>query len=89
MGRGGGFSSHRSAPRSSRSMSSGGRSTSHSSLRSGPSLVCVGRDSDYVVDERARNIFLNYADAYYTDVSLSGEEYFAKVFRVSADSIVE
>ena len=49
----------------------------------------TGQEADYVIDERARNLFLNNADAYYTDLSLSDEEYFAKVFRVSADSIMD
>lgn len=49
----------------------------------------TGRSADSVIDADARDIFLNNADRYYTDSSLSDEEYFAKVFKNSADSIMK
>ena len=41
------------------------------------------------MDREAREIFLNNADSYYTDTSLSDEEYFAKIFRESANNIMK
>lgn len=50
--------------------------------------IYTGVSADSVIDEDAREIFLNNADRYYTDSSLSDEEFFAKVFRNSADTIM-
>lgn len=52
-------------------------------------FLYTGRSANSVVDADARGIFLNNADWYYTDSSLSDEEYFASVFRTSADTIME
>lgn len=51
--------------------------------------IYTGIAADSVIDEDAREIFLNNADRYYTDSSLSDEEFFAKVFRASADTIMK
>ncbi|MGN0658003.1 MAG: hypothetical protein ACI4LA_00215 [Emergencia sp.] len=52
-------------------------------------FLYTGRSADSVMDADARGIFLDNADRYYTDSSLSDEEYFAKIFRASADTIME
>lgn len=52
-------------------------------------FIYTGRSADSVMDADARGIFLDNADRYYTDSSLSDEEYFAKVFRASADTIMD
>ena len=49
----------------------------------------TGKQADEVMDREAREIFLNNADSYYTDTSLSDEEYFAKIFRESANNIMK
>ncbi|MFR1833154.1 MAG: hypothetical protein ACLSX5_08345 [Lachnospiraceae bacterium] len=51
--------------------------------------IYTGITADSVIDKDAREIFLNNADRYYTDSSLSDEEFFAKVFRTSADMIMK
>lgn len=48
----------------------------------------TGVAADSVMDSDARNIFLDNADRYYTDTSLTDEEFFAKVFKRSADAIM-
>ncbi|MCD8369517.1 MAG: hypothetical protein LUC94_04145 [Clostridiales bacterium] len=50
--------------------------------------IYTGVSADTVIDEDARDTFLDYADRYYTDQLLSDEEYFAKIFREAADSIM-
>ncbi|MCD8083277.1 MAG: hypothetical protein LUE86_07215 [Clostridiales bacterium] len=50
--------------------------------------VYTGTAADTVMDETARDTFLNIADRYYTDQSLSDEEYFAKIFTEAADTIM-
>lgn len=52
-------------------------------------FLYTGSRADTVIDEEAREIFLNNADLFYTDASLSDEAYFAKIFRDSADSIMK
>lgn len=52
-------------------------------------FLYTGRSADSVVDTDARGIFLDNVDRYYTDSSLSDEEYFAKIFRSSADDMME
>lgn len=52
-------------------------------------FLYTGEDANYVLDEDAREIFLTNADRYYTDSSLSDEEYFAKIFRESANQIMK
>ncbi|MEY8427189.1 hypothetical protein AALA00_05575 [Lachnospiraceae bacterium 46-15] len=52
-------------------------------------FLYTGRSADSVIDADAREIFLENADYYYTDSSLSDEEYFEKIFRESALSIME
>ncbi len=49
----------------------------------------TGRAADSVIDSDAREIFLSNVDLYYDDTSLSDEEFFAKVFTTSADTIME
>lgn len=49
----------------------------------------TGVAADSVIDQEAREIFLNKADRYYTDSSLSDEEFFAKTFHTSADDIMK
>ena len=49
----------------------------------------TGRSADSVMDADAREIFLDNADNYYTDSSLSDEAFFAKVFANSADQIMK
>ena len=51
-------------------------------------FLYTGEDADSLMDEEAKEIFLTNADRYYTDSSLSDEEYFAKIFRDSADDIM-
>lgn len=51
-------------------------------------FVYTGRSADSVIDASARGILLDNADRYYTDSSLSDEEYFEKIFRASADTIM-
>lgn len=51
-------------------------------------FLYTGASADTVIDEDAREIFLNTADQFYTDSSLSDDEYFAKIFRESADGIM-
>lgn len=50
--------------------------------------IYTGRSADAVIDEEAREIFLNNADRYYTDSSLSDDQYFAKISKKSADEIM-
>lgn len=50
--------------------------------------IYTGTAADSVMDSEARNIFLDNADYYYTDSSLSDDEYFAKIFERSADEIM-
>lgn len=50
--------------------------------------IYTGTAADGVVDADAREIFLNTADRYYMDTSLSDEEYFKTVFTKSADDIM-
>lgn len=52
-------------------------------------FLYTGRSADSVIDADARGIFLDNADRYYTDTSLPDEEFFAKTFRSSADTIME
>lgn len=49
----------------------------------------TGTAADSVIDAEARGIFLDKADYYYSDSSLSDDEYFAKIFEKSADSIMK
>lgn len=49
----------------------------------------TGIAADSVMDQEAREIFLNNVDRFYTNSSLSDEEFFSKVFQVSADSIMK
>lgn len=49
----------------------------------------TGTAADSVIDTEARQIFLSNADRYYTDSSLSDDEFFAKVFEKSADTIMK
>lgn len=51
-------------------------------------FLYTGRSADSVMDADARGIFLDNADQYYTDSSLSDEEYFAKIFKASADTVM-
>lgn len=50
--------------------------------------IYTGTAADGVIDSDAREIFLNTADRYYMDTSLSDEEYFKAVFTKSADDIM-
>ncbi len=49
----------------------------------------TGSEADTAIDEEAREIFLNNADLFYTDASLSDDAYLAKIFRDLADSIMK
>ncbi len=49
----------------------------------------TGRTAVYIMDEEARGTFLEYADWFYTDSSLSDDTYFAEIFRRSADRIIQ
>lgn len=49
----------------------------------------TGTAADSVMDPEAREIFLSNADRFYSDSSLSDEEFFSRVFRASADSIMK
>lgn len=49
----------------------------------------TGTAADSVMDSDARNLFLDCADRYYADSSLSDEEFFEKIFIKSADQIME
>lgn len=49
----------------------------------------TGTAADSVIDADARGIFLDNADRYYTDSSLTDDEYFSKIFRKSADDIMK
>lgn len=51
--------------------------------------IYAGRSAASVVDEDARELILNYADRYYTDSSLTDEEFFAKIFETSADAMMK
>lgn len=51
--------------------------------------IYTGVSADSVIDSDAREIFLDNADRYYTDSSLSDDEFFAKIFRQSADMIMK
>lgn len=48
----------------------------------------AGSQADSVIDTEAGDILLNYFDHYYTDDSLSDEEYFSRVFEKTADRIM-
>ncbi len=48
----------------------------------------TGTAADSVMDSDARNLFLDCVDRYYTDSSLSDEEFFEKIFLKSADQIM-
>lgn len=52
-------------------------------------FLYTGASADAVIDADAREIFLSNADQFYTDSSLSDDEYFAKIFRESADGIMK
>lgn len=52
-------------------------------------FLYTGKLADKVMDEEAREVFLDYVDYFYTDASLSDEEYFAKVFLQSASKIMD
>lgn len=52
-------------------------------------FLYTGKLAEKVMDEEAREIFLDNADYYYTDESLSDEEYFARVFLQSASQIMD
>lgn len=49
----------------------------------------TGTAADSVMDTDARNLFLDCADRYYADSSLSDAEFFEKVFVKAADQIME
>lgn len=49
----------------------------------------TGTAADSVMDADARNLFLDCADRYYADSSLSDAEFFEKVFEKAADQIME
>lgn len=51
-------------------------------------FLYTGRLADKVIDADAREMILNNVDKYYSDSSLSDEEYFEKIFHVSADEIM-
>lgn len=51
--------------------------------------IYTGRSADSVIDADAREIILHNADRFYTDSSLSDDEFFAKVFKKSADTIMQ
>lgn len=51
--------------------------------------VYTGLAADSVVDANARGVFLGNVDRYYSDSSLTDEEFFAAVFRKTADTIME
>lgn len=48
----------------------------------------TGTAADSVMDSDARNLFLDCVDRYYTDSSLSDEEFFEKIFIKAADQIM-
>ena len=50
--------------------------------------IYTGTAADGVIDVDAREVFLNTADRYYMDTSLSDEEYFNAVFTKAADDIM-
>ncbi len=52
-------------------------------------FIYTGISADSVMDSEARGIFLDNADYYYADSSLSDDEYFAKIFEKSADEIMK
>lgn len=51
--------------------------------------IMAGSAAKSVMDEEARGILGDYIDRYYTDSSLDDSEYFAKVFEMTADRIME
>lgn len=51
-------------------------------------FLYTGEKADRVIDADAREIFLDNADRFYTDSSLSDDDYFAKIFHDSADQIM-
>jgi hypothetical protein len=50
--------------------------------------IVAGRSAQSVIDEEARNIIADEINYWYTDTSLDDNEYFAKVFTESADTIM-
>ena len=51
--------------------------------------IYTGRSADAVIDADARGVILDNADRYYSDSSLSDEEFFTKIFEKSADMIMK
>ncbi len=51
-------------------------------------FLYTGEAADRVIDSDAREIFLDNADYFYTDASLSDDAYFAKIFHDSAEGIM-
>lgn len=51
--------------------------------------IYTGRAADAVIDADAREVILSNADRYYTDSSLSDDQFFAKVFTTSADALMK
>lgn len=51
-------------------------------------FLYTGKAADRVIDGDAREIFLDNADRFYTDSSLSDDAYFAKIFHDSAEQIM-
>ena len=49
----------------------------------------AGRTAVFVLDDKGREMFLELADRFYTDRSLSDEAYFDRVFRTAADQIMK
>ena len=50
--------------------------------------IVAGSDAQTVIDEEARQVIAEEINSWYTDTSLDDNEYFAKVFRESADAIM-
>jgi len=48
----------------------------------------VGPQANSVIDKEAGDILGNYVDKYYFDTNLSYEQYFSKVFKMTADRIM-
>lgn len=49
----------------------------------------AGRTAQAVIDDEGGEILLDYLDRYYSDSSLSDEEFFSKAFRSAADSLMK
>ncbi len=52
-------------------------------------FVYTGTAADGVIDSSAKEYIMNLVDAYYTDTSLTDDEYFAKIFTTAGENLMQ